>query len=115
MIARFALAAALSASAVIPAFATTPEAPPEARIRNIGAMLETVTDPRQGVYIRAYDGRWFYARVRDECPRLTASARLGLNGSPGGHFDRNSTISADGWRCFVDSVTLSEGPPSRRH
>ena len=114
MIARLALAIALTATAASPVLATTPEAPGEARIRNIGAMLETVTEPRQGVYIRAYDGRWYYARVRDECPRLTASARLGLNASPGGHFDRNSTISADGWRCFIDSVTLSEGPPSRR-
>ncbi len=114
MIARLALAAAISAAAITPAFAVTPEAPAEARIRNIGALLETVTDPRQGVYIRAYDGRWYYARMREECPRLTATARLGLNSSPGGIFDRNSTISADGWRCFVDSVTLSEGPPSRR-
>ncbi len=114
MIARFALTAAFAATAAVPAFATTPEAPAEARIRNIGAMLETVADPRQGIYIRAQDGRWYYARVREQCPRLTATARLGLNASPGGHFDRNSTITADGWRCLVDSVTLSEGPPSRR-
>ncbi|MBX3560313.1 MAG: hypothetical protein KF780_00715 [Sphingomonas sp.] len=114
MIARSALAAVLVAALASPAIPTTPEAPTEVRIRNIGAMLETVTNPGQGVYIRAYDGRWYYARVREECPRLTASARIGLNASPGGRFDRDSTISADGWRCFVDSVTFSEGPPGRR-
>ena len=112
MIARFTLAAALLGAAV-PAVATTIEPAPEARIRNIGRLLETVNDPRHGVYIRAYDGRWYYARTRGDCPRLTATARLRLQSSPGNHFDRNSAIVADGWRCLVASVTESAGPPSR--
>ena len=111
MIARFTIAAALIGAAV-PALATTSEPAPEARIRNIGSLLETVNDPRQGVYIRAYDGRWYYARTRDDCPRLTETARLSLIASPGGHFDRNSAISAEGWRCLVASVTESAGPPN---
>ncbi len=114
MISRLALAAALL-SAAAPALATGNQPVPEARIRNIGSLLETVPDPRRGVYIRAYDGRWYYARTLDECPRLTATARLGLQPSPGGYFDRNSAISADGWRCLVTSVVASDGPPSRRH
>ncbi len=114
MIARFTLAAALIGAAV-PALATANEPAPEARIRNIGSLLETVPDPRQGVYIRAYDGRWYYARTRGECPRLTATARLRLQSSPGNHFDRNSAIVADGWRCLVASVTVSEGPPRQHH
>lgn len=117
MKARLALAAPVLAAVAAPAFAAgnpAPAAPAEVRIRHIGSLLETVPDPRRGVYIRAYDGRWYYARTLDECPRLTATARLGLLASPGGRFDRNSAISADGWRCLVSSVTLSEAPPSRR-
>jgi hypothetical protein len=114
MIARVTLAATLLAAAA-PALAMGNEPRPEVRIRHIGSLLETVNDPRRGVYIRAYDGRWYYARTRAACPRLTATARLGLIGSPGGHFDRNSAISADGWRCLVASVTLSDGPPQSHH
>ena len=114
MIARLTIAASLLAAGASPALASN-EPVPEARIRNIASLLETVPDPRQGVFIRAYDGRWYYARTQGDCPRLTATARLRLNGSPGGHFDRNSTIVADGWRCLVTSVTHSDGPPRRHH
>ena len=115
MIARLTLAATLVAAGATPAFAMGNQPTPEVRIRHIGSLLETVNDPGRGVYIRAYDGHWYYARTRDACPRLTATARLGLIGSPGGHFDRNSAISADGWRCLVASVTRSDGPPRRHH
>lgn len=113
MIARFTLAAALIGTAM-PALAATNEPAPEVRIRNIGSLLETVNDPGRGVFIRAYDGRWYYARTQGECPRLTATAQLRLQGSPGNHFDRNSAIVADGWRCLVASVTESAGP-ERHH
>ncbi len=111
MIARFTLAAVLLATSS-PALAHDDPPAPEVRIRHIGRLLETVNDPRRGVYIRAYDGRWYYARTRDDCPRLTETARLSLIASPGGHFDRNSAISAEGWRCLVASVTESAGPPN---
>jgi hypothetical protein len=116
MIARLAIAAAALVPAAVPALAAGPDnrAVPEARVRQIGSLLETVPDPRRGVYIRAYDGRWYYARTREECPRLTETSRLGLHASPGGYFDRNSAIVADGWRCLVASVTASDGPPRRR-
>jgi hypothetical protein len=115
VIARLTIAAAL-VSLAAPALAAGPDnrAVPETRIRQIGARLETVTDPRQGVYIRDYRGRWFYARTQGDCPRLTYMASLRLNASPGGYFDNRSMIVADGWRCFVASVTPSDGPP-RRH
>jgi hypothetical protein len=116
MIARLTITAALlSAATAVPALARDNQPVPEQRIRNIASLLETVPDPRQGVFIRAYDGRWYYARTLDECPRLTATAPLRLLPSPGGYFDRNSAIAADGWRCLVSSVVASDGPPSRRH
>jgi hypothetical protein len=80
MIARLTIAAVLLSAA--PALASPGDSAPEVRIRHIGRLLETVNDPRRGVYIRAYNGRWYYARTRDDCPRLTVTARLGLIGSP---------------------------------
>lgn len=113
MIARLTLAAVMLATAA-PVVAAENRIVPEARIRNIGSLLETVPDARLGVYIRDYRGQWFYAQTQGECPRLNHQARLRLIPSPGGHFDRNSAISADGWRCLVSSVVASDGPP-RRH
>jgi len=119
MIARLTLAAtALLAVAAAPALASGPDnrARPEVRIRNMADYLEAVPDAGRGVYIRGYTGQWYYAAVRPNCPRLTSHANLRFNTSPGGDFDRDSTIRADGWRCMVDSVTMSDAPPRpRRH
>jgi hypothetical protein len=112
MITRTLVAAALlSAPAWASGQGTT--APTDARIRDMARYLEAVVDPQRGVYIRAYTGQWYYARVRDGCSRLTRTAQLRFNASPGGDFDRDSSIRADGFHCFVDSVTASEGPPRR--
>lgn len=110
MLARPIIAAALLAA---PAMALAgPDAAPETKIRNMSEYIEAVVDPRQGVYIQGYTGQWYYARVRT-CPRLNRWSRLRFEPSPGGDFDRRSMIRADGWRCFVDSVTEVEGPPRR--
>jgi hypothetical protein len=86
---------------------------PEARIRNMSEYLEAVVDRHQGVFIRGYTGQWYYARTEHGCARLTRGARLGFIPSPGGDFDRDSVIRADGQRCLVGSVVESEGPPRR--
>lgn len=115
MIARLTIAAAAFASIAVPASAANGgPAPNETRIRQIGARLETVPDPRQGLYIQDYRGRWFHASTQGDCPRLTYNARLRLVASPGGYFDNRSAIVADGWRCLVASVTPSDGPPRHR-
>ena len=116
MIARLTLAAtALLAVAATPVLAAQQPnlVRPQVKIRNMADYLEAVADPGRGVYIRGYTGQWYYASVRGECPRLTRTASLRFNASPGGDFDRDSTIRADGWRCMIDSVTES-GPPPRR-
>ncbi len=107
------VAAALLGAA--PAFASdTPVVgPPEARIRYMADYIEAVVDPQRGVYILGQNGHWYYARVEGLCPRLTRSASLRFTPSPGGDFDRESTIRADGWRCPVASVVESSGPPRR--
>lgn len=113
MIARLAIAVAAFATVATPALAAAEpnQARPEVRIRNMVDYLEAVPDPGRGVFIRGYTGQWYYASVRGECPRLTRSASLRFNTSPGGDFDKDSSIRADGWRCMVDSVTESDAPP----
>lgn len=96
------------------ALAAPGDARPEAKIRNMSDYIEAVVDPQRGVYIQGYTGQWYYARVHGQCPRLHRSARLRFEPSPGGDFDRNSMIRADGFRCFIDSVTESAGPPRGR-
>jgi hypothetical protein len=110
---RILIAAALLGAA--PALAAGPpnRVVPESKVRNMADYLEAVADPQRGVYIRGYTGQWYYARVRGNCPRLTRGASLRFNPSPGGDFDRDSTIRADGWRCMVASVIESDGPPRR--
>lgn len=112
MMARILLAGALLAAPVL-AVAAPADAPREAKIRNMSEYIEAIVDPRRGIYIQGYTGQWYYARVRGECPRLNRWSRLRFNPSPGGDFDRRSSIRADGWHCFVDSVTEVEGPPRR--
>ena len=112
MIGRTLIAAALLGAA--PASAFDPPARGETRVREMVDHLEAVPDPQRGVYIRGYTGQWYYARVRGLCPRLTHSASLRFNPSPGGDFDRNSSIRADGWRCMIASVVESDGPPRAR-
>jgi hypothetical protein len=115
VIARLTIAAAALASIAVPALAASAgPAPNETRIRQIGSRLEIVPDPRHGLYIQDYRGRWFYARTQGDCPRLTFNARLRLAASPGGYFDTRSSVIADGWRCLVASVTTSDGPPRHR-
>jgi hypothetical protein len=113
MIARLILAAATLSAAATPALADPPanRVRPEVKIRNMTDYLEAVADPGRGIYIRGYNGQWYYASVRGECPRLNRNARLSFNTSPGGDFDKDSSIRADGWRCMIDSVTESDAPP----
>ncbi|MEA3044893.1 MAG: hypothetical protein QOH47_2731 [Sphingomonadales bacterium] len=115
MIGQALIAAALMGAGPTFAPATVPG---EARIRNMSDYIEAVADPQRGVFIRAYDGHWYYARVEGVCPRLTHFARLRFDPSPGGDFDRDSNIRADGWRCQIAAVDPSDGPPRprrRRH
>lgn len=117
MIGRTLIAAALIGAAPALALGPPTRAVPEAKVRNMADYIEAVPDPQRGVYIQAYTGQWYYARVRGNCPRLTRNASLRFNPSPSGDFDRYSSIRADGWRCFVASVIESDGPPrpTRRH
>jgi hypothetical protein len=105
-------AASLSPAA---ALAQAEGPPPEARVPDMARFIETVRDGEQGVYIRAYNGRWYYARTQSECPRLGyGNGRLSFRTAPNGDLDRHGAVVADGWRCQLASVIESGPPPSRR-
>lgn len=109
MISQAFIAAALMAGAPTHAFA--PTAGQETRIPRMSSFLEWVADGSRGLYIRADNGRWYYARLQGECPRLHPNMALSFQTAPNGDFDRFSAIRAEGWRCMVESVVASEGPP----
>jgi hypothetical protein len=112
MIRQAVIAAALIGSAPIHAFA--PAAGQETRVPRMASFLEWVADDSRGLYIRADSGRWYYARIQQDCPGLHPHAALSFQTAPNGDFDRFSAIRAEGWRCQVASVTASDGPPGRR-
>lgn len=115
MIGRTLLAAALLAGG--PAYAAGPadrQAGQETRIPRMASFLDWVADGSRGLYIRADTGRWYYAAVQPNCPRLHANIALSFQTAPNGDLDRYSAIRAEGWRCQIASVTASEGPPGRR-
>jgi hypothetical protein len=66
------------------------------------------------LYVRGYDGRWYFVRTMGPCPRLQDALSLGFATSALGQLDRHGAILAQGWRCPVDSVVLSDAPPSTR-
>jgi hypothetical protein len=113
MIRQALIAAALLGA--VPAHAFAPAAGQETRVPRMASFLEWVADGSRGLYIRADSGRWYYARIQDDCPALHPNMALSFQTAPNGDFDRFSAIRAEGWRCMVSSVTASDGPPWRRH
>lgn len=111
MIKQAMIAAALLGAA--PALAAGGPAPSarETRVPRIGSFLEWRADGHRGVYIRADNGRWYYARLQNECPRLRPHVAISFLGARGGNFDRFGVVRVEGWRCPVDSVVESAPPP----
>ena len=99
----------------VPALAKEVPAVGETTIPRMSAFLEWLPDGDRGLYIRGDTGRWYHARLAGGCARLGHGGRMRFNASPSDRFDRFSSIRIDGWRCQVDSVTASAGPPPRRH
>jgi hypothetical protein len=102
----------LAALAMAPAAAETPAAGEEAAIpfvRSDGIAEWKVIDDRH-LYIQAVDGDWYLARTMAPCPRLSGAITLGFE-TRADQLDRHGTIRVQGWRCPLESVTRSDGPP----
>ena len=97
-----------------PAWAGDAPASGEVRIPRMARFLEWTPDGARGFYVRAENARWYYAHFATDCPRIAARSNIRFQAAPNGDFDRYSAVYADGWRCQVDSVSASAGPP-RRH
>ena len=100
-----------------PALASDPpttDAAREVRIPRMGQFLDWRPDGVRGVFIQADTGRWYYARLQADCPRIAQRSNVRFVAAPNGDFDRYSSIRTQGWRCMVDSVTFSEPPPGYR-
>jgi hypothetical protein len=63
------------------------------------------------LYVRGYDGRWYFVRTMGPCPRVRDALSLGFATSALGQLDRHGAILAQGWRCPVDSVVVAAAPP----
>jgi hypothetical protein len=104
-----------------PALAGTKPAPPptgeETFIPDVSwdGIHEWQADGSRGLYIKSIDGPWYYARTQGPCSRLNTATRLGFQASPVDVLDRNSVIYAEGWRCPLASVVLSDPPPRKKH
>lgn len=75
-------------------------------------MADYRIDGERGAWVRAsLDGRWYYLRTQNPCGRLRGANGFGLDLGPGGRLDKYAAITAQGWRCPLASVTVSEPPP----
>jgi len=104
------VAAALLVAA--PALAEEP-AGAETSIPRMASFLEWRPDGDQALFIRADTGNWYRVTLQAPCPRMQNRTATRFNASPGGRFDRYSSIQTDGWRCQAASVVRSEGPAPR--
>jgi hypothetical protein len=97
--------------------AQTPPAPAAEETYVPGVRSEGVAeweaDGERGLYIMSQNGRWYYARTSAPCPRLHSTISLGFETRHADRLDRFGTVIAEGWRCPLESVTYSDGPPSR--
>jgi hypothetical protein len=80
---------------------------------NRDGFIEWRAESRDTLYIRAMNGKWYLVRTEAPCPRMRSATALGFIASPTDRLDRFSTILAEGWRCQIGSVTLSDPPPPR--
>src|SRR5579875_2804432 len=59
------------------------------------------------LYIRGYDGHWYFVRTMNDCPRLRDALTLGFAVSANDQLDRYGAILAQGMRCPIASVTYA--------
>jgi hypothetical protein len=117
---RLLLASLLLATPALAVPKAPPPTGPEAVILGFrqDGLVDYRIDPPHGIYMRAMNGKWYYLHVRPNCPRLASAYGFGVDTGPQGQLDRYATITVEGQRCWLDSVTASPAPPGygqRRH
>jgi hypothetical protein len=105
----FVLPALLAAAAVAPPPGEETVIP---FVRSRG-VLDWRADGDDSLYVRGYNGRWYYVRTMNPCPRLRDALTLGFVATGSDQLDRYSAILAQGMRCPVASVTYAAAPPPK--
>ena len=71
-------------------------------------------DSDRGVWLQDQQRRWYYATVVGPCTGLPFATRIGVDTRFGGsQLDRTGTLLVDRQRCHINSLTASNGPPSK--
>ena len=107
------LAAALMGGAASSAGNTRGEETAIPFVRSNG-ILDWKAASDDSLYVRGSNGRWYMVRTMNRCPRLKTAITLGFDTSALDQLDRHGAILAEGWRCPIDTITFSEGPPRKR-
>lgn len=76
-------------------------------------ILEWVAAAPEQLYLRGPSGDWFLVRTMGPC-RIHSATTLGFETSGADRLDRYGAVLAEGFRCPIESITRSEGPPDRR-
>ena len=91
-------------------------ASPEASIQFAGhlAINDWQPDSIQGLWIQDEHRRWYYARLQAPCQGLDSATTIAFDTSPGGPFDRfSSVIVPHEFRCHLQSLVRSDPPPKK--
>jgi hypothetical protein len=109
MIALSALLAAASAAPPLPTGKET--AIPFVHSRGV---LDWRAAGDDSLYVRGYDGRWYFVRTMNQCPRLRDALTLGFVVSANDQLDRYGAILVQGMRCPIAGVTYAAAPPPKK-
>jgi hypothetical protein len=106
-----ALLAAIPASAEPPATGGDESVIPFA---DHGGIRDWRADGSRGIWIRAVNGRWFYASFSSQCSALPGAPGVRFVVAPSGVLDRWSSIRLPhDERCFFRTLQSSDAPPGR--
>lgn len=75
-----------------------------------GAIVSVRADGNSGIWLRARDGQWFYARTAGNCDALASARRIGFRTASLGELDRYGALMADGTACPLVSVVHAAEP-----
>ena len=105
----------LAAAAVAGCAATPPPDPDQETIPFVrsSGILEWEAAGPESLYVRGANGRWYLVRTMGPC-RLNTAQGLRFQTSAGDQLDRHGAIVAEGFRCPVESIVASEGPPREK-
>jgi hypothetical protein len=82
---------------------------------NHGGITDWRADGSRGIWIRAQNGRWFYAGFSSQCTSLPQSLGVRFVPEPSGELSRWSSIRLQhDERCFFRTLQPSDAPPKPR-